>query len=317
MPRNGTDFALEMGIASLSLTARLSLAPLKTMTRKLSFAAIAILGAAITACSDSSVPVTSPSDVARQSKFIEPPAAPSNMPTTAPAPGVIYRESFGADNQWRPAGGKGTPKYVAISQSIAGFWAEWPNNNNVAWIEGDAVEAWQWAGCSTNANQMPSPIDLEPFNGCIFSSETHGMIAPPSALLPFSAPTTPYEFSIDGYPRPVAGAYIAMGFTNSRVTSKALANSGSLWLKVDNAMNNPGPMHYELRLNGMTGPVLASGDEGYPGFNPMKLKVDPVAKTVTLTINNVVIGTYSANIAPPSYLAIEGYGMFDNLVVSK
>jgi len=286
------------------------------MTRTLSFAAIALFGAAISACADAPSALTSPTEV-RQSKYIEPAVAPSHLPTTAPAPGVIYRESFGADQQWRPAGGKGTPKYVALSQSLNGFWAEWPGNKNVAWIDGDLTEAWHWAACSINTNQMPSPIDGEPYNGCLYSDETHGMALSPSALLPFVAPTTAYEFSIDGYPRPVAGAYIAMGFTNTRTTSKALANSGSLWLKVDNSINNPGPMHYELRLNGMTGPLLASGDAGYPGFNPMSLRVDPVAKTVTLRINGVTIGTYSAAIAAPTYLAIEGYGLFDNMVVRK
>jgi hypothetical protein len=286
------------------------------MTRSSILAALALSTAALSACSDRSTPFTAPAS-AVESKFIEPPAAPSNMPTTAPAPGVIYRESFGADQQWRPNGGKGTLKYVAISQSINGFWAEWPNNKNVAWIDADAGESWKWAGCSLNPNQMPSPIDLDPFNGCIFSDEAGGMTVFPSALLPFAAPKTAYEFSIDGYPRPVAGAYIAMGFTNTRVTSKALANSGTLWLKVDNSINNPGPMHYQLRLNGMTGPILAEGNEGYAGFNPMKLRIDPVAQTVTLTINNVVIGTYNAAIAPPTYLAIEGYGMLDNLVVRQ
>ena len=286
------------------------------MTRSLSITALALVGVTLAACSDSSTPLTSP-ERAAQSKFIEPPPAPSNMPTTAPAPDVIYRESFGADNLWRPAGGKGTPKYVAISQSINGFWAEWPNNRNVAWIDGDVTESWRWAGCSLNPNQMFSPIDLDPFNGCIFSDESHGMTLFPSAEIPFVAPSTAYEFSIDGYPRPVPGAYIAMGFTNSKTTSKALANNGTLWLKVDNAQNNPGPMHYELRLNGMNGTLLASGDEGYPGFNPMSLRVDPVAKTVTLKINGVTIGTYSANISAPSFLAIEGYGMFDNMMVRK
>jgi hypothetical protein len=288
----------------------------RTLTRSLLVATFAAAITTLAACADQPSPLTAPTE-ARQSKFIEPPAAPSNMPTTAPAPGVIYRESFGADQQWRPAGGKGTPKYVAISQSIAGFWAEWPNKSNVAWIDGDVGESWKWAGCSLNDNQMPSPIDVAPFNGCLFSSETGGMTVFPSALLPFAAPRTGYEFSIDGYPRPVAGAYIAMGFTNKNVTSKALASAGSLWLKVDNSINNPGPMHYQLRLSGMTGPILAEGDEGYPGFNPMKLRVDPVAQTVTLTINNVVIGTYTAAIAPPTYLALEGYGLFDNLVVRQ
>jgi hypothetical protein len=286
------------------------------MSSRIPFAAITLLCATMAACTDSPAGVTAPVSGV-QAKLIEPPPAPSNMPTSAPAPGVIYRESFGADNQWRPAGGKGTLKSVFLNQSITGFWAEWPNNKNVAWIEGDAAEAWMWAGCSINANQMPSPIDLEPYNGCIFSDERHGMTLFPSALLPFTAPTTAYEFSADGYPRPVPGAYLAIGFTNTRTTSKALANSGSLWLKIDNAVNNPGPMHYELRLNGMTGPLLASGDEGYPGFNPMSLRVDPVAHTVTLTINNVVIGTYSAAIAPPTYLAVEGYGLIDNVVVRK
>ncbi len=286
------------------------------MIRRLSFATLAFVGAALTACSDSSSSLTAPGD-ARQGKYIEPPVAASNMPTAAPAPGVIYRESFGEDNQYRPTGGKGTLKYIALDQSINGFWAEWPGNKNVSWIDGDVGESWKWAACSLNDTQMFSPIDVDPFNGCVFSGEFNGMTRFPSALLPFSAPTTAYEYSIDGYPRPVAGAYIAMGFTNTKVTSKALANSGSLWLKIDNSINNPGPMHYQLRLNGMTGPILAEGNEGYPGFNPMSLRIDPVAKTVTLRINNVTIGTYNAAIAPPSYLAIEGYGMFDNMVVRQ
>ncbi|MBY0490324.1 MAG: hypothetical protein K2R93_10830 [Gemmatimonadaceae bacterium] len=286
------------------------------MLRSFTFVVLAAAAATLTACADGSSPLTAPVD-ARQGKFIEPPPAPSNMPTTAPAPGVIYRESFGADQQWRPTGGKGTLKYVALDNSIAGFWAEWPNNKNVAWIDGDLAESWKWAACSLNDNQMPSPIDVAPFNGCLFSGEFNGMTVFPSALLPFVAPRTAYEFSIDGYPRPVAGAYIAMGFTNTRVTSKALANSGTLWLKIDNSINNPGPMHYQLRLNGMTGPILAEGNEGYAGFNPMKLRIDPVAQTVTLTINNVVIGTYNAAIAPPTYLALEGYGLFDNMVVRQ
>src|SRR4051812_4214430 len=107
-----------------------------TMSRTFALSAIVLLSAALGACSDRPAALTAPSD-AHASKFIEPPVAPSNMPTTAPAPGVIYRESFGADNQWRPNGGKGTLKYVAGSQSINGFWAEWPNNKNVAWIDSD------------------------------------------------------------------------------------------------------------------------------------------------------------------------------------
>src|SRR4051812_11180883 len=127
-----------------------SLVRLLSMSRKLAISAL-LISAALAACSDQTSTLTAPT-AASGSKFILPPVAPSNMPTTAPAPGIIYRESFGADNQWRPNGGKGTLKFVAASQSINGFWAEWPNNKNVAWIDGDVAETWAWAGCSLNDN---------------------------------------------------------------------------------------------------------------------------------------------------------------------
>lgn len=245
------------------------------------------------------------------------PSIPNPLPTVAPAANVIYRESWGFADGFRPKSGKGTMTAMFIHQTIGGFWAEWPNNKSNAWLVPDGDQTWKFAACSLNDLQMPSPIDVPPFNGCIASEWFDAVTSYPTALLPFTAPQTAYEYSMDGWPAPIQGAYIALGFTSSGSLQSNLTSVGSLFLRMEYRLNETGKLYYELRKDGMTGTLLASGEEGYAGFNPMSLRYDPVAHTTTLTINGVTIGTYPVTIATPKYLAFEGVGVLDNLVVRK
>ena len=78
-----------------------------------------------------------------------------------------------------------------------------------------------------------------------------------------------------------------------------------------------GDLQYELRTNGMSGPVLAGGRGGVLGWDPIALRYDPVAQTVTLRVNGETIGTYPFTMAPPRYVGLEGIGVLDNFVVRQ
>jgi hypothetical protein len=245
------------------------------------------------------------------------PSIPNPLPTSAPAADVIYRESWGFADNYRPKGGKGTMTAMFLHQTIGGFWAEWPGSKNNSWQAPDGDQTWKFAACSLNDLQMPSPIDVPPFNGCIASEWFDAVTSYPTALLPFVAPSTAYEYSMDGWPAPIPGAYIALGFTSSPSLQSNLTTSGSLFLRMEYRISESAVLHYDLYAGGVNGTLLASGDEGYAGFNPMSLRYDPVAHTTTLRINGVTIGTYPVTIATPKYIAFEGVGVLDNLVVRK
>ena len=60
--------------------------------------------------------------------------------------------------------------------------------------------------------------------------------------------------------------------------------------------------------------MVASGTTFLQGFTPVSLVVDPVAQTVSAAINGVDLGTFAARLNP-SYLALEGQGWADDLIV--
>src|SRR5436305_114395 len=60
---------------------------------------------------------------------------PSPLPTAAPAPGILMRESFGpGPDLVRPAGGKGTLKPTSLHTTLNGFWVEYPGASATQWI---------------------------------------------------------------------------------------------------------------------------------------------------------------------------------------
>jgi hypothetical protein len=241
------------------------------------------------------------------------------LPTTAPAPGVLLRESFGeGPDVMRPAGGKGQLKTDYVATSLGGFWVEYPGSKTQAWLAADPSgggQAWRFAASSDNENEtLPTPMQTIG-NGSLASTWFDGVVANPTALMPFAPPATPWEFSVDVYPAVLAGAKVSVGLTSSAVLDGNLASVGQVSLSLRQVLPLEGFTGiYELRAGNGTGPVLASGTTMMLGFNTLSLRIDPVAHTVGATVNGTFIGAFPLAVAP-KYLALEGQGIVDNLVV--
>ncbi len=82
------------------------------------------------------------------------------LPQTPPAPDVLYRESFGAADLFRPTGGKGVMKETYIHTNIRSFWIEYPGSKNTNWIASDVGQTWRLCGASDNPYEMFSPIQM-------------------------------------------------------------------------------------------------------------------------------------------------------------
>src|SRR5690242_2361992 len=79
------------------------------------------------------------------------------LPTTAQAPNVILRESFGfGSNNLRPQGGKGCNKFVSAHTHLSGFWVEYPGSKNTAWLASAAGQSWDFCAASIDPNEGPS-----------------------------------------------------------------------------------------------------------------------------------------------------------------
>ena len=245
-----------------------------------------------------------------------PPPATDVLPTEPPAPGVLLRESFGAADRSRPAGGKGVGRSTYTHTNINGFWVEYLGSKDTRWLAPDTGQTWRFCGASDNPNEMPSPLQATYGNGCVASEWFDPPTSHPTALVPFRAPDAPYEVSMDGYPAPIPGGYVAIGLTNSGLLVSNLETSASVWLVV-RPLDTAGfwTLTFELRANGLTGELLAAGDAGYPGFNPMALAYDPIAHTVSATLNGQYFGPFDLTIPSPKYVGFEGIGILDNFVV--
>lgn len=249
------------------------------------------------------------------------PTLPNPLPQTAPAPDVIYRESFGfgPDNA-RPRGGNGVMRTLINGGSIQSYWIEYPGSSNTQWIAPSEVPTWRWCGASLNPHEMFSPLQNfggDTGNGCVHSEWNLGTTQNPTALMPFTAPNVPYEVSFNGYPQS-RDSYLAVGLTNSAVTYDNLKNSGSVVLLLKAAppyLNYT--VLYELRVGGVNGTLLASGETYFEGFNQMKLRYDPIARTVGANVNGTELGTFPLNIGTPRYAGFEGVGLGDNFVIRK
>jgi hypothetical protein len=229
------------------------------------------------------------------------------------------RESFGpGPDLVRPTGGKGTLKSTSLHTTLNGFWAEFPGSGSTQWITPDVGQTWKFAGCS-NPNELPSPLQVQ-YEGCIASEWFDPPTSYPTALLPITValPSAGYELSMEGYPAPIAGAYIAIGFTSSGATSSNLTTSGALWLRVVDTTRFGFPLHFELRTGSLAnGRILVEGDAGASGWNQMAIRYSPAAGTVTLTYAGGVIGTYPVSMPTPKYAAFEGVGILDDFVLRE
>lgn len=252
----------------------------------------------------------------------------SILPTTPPAPDILLRESFGpGPDMLRPAGGKGEAKSTFTNTTLGGFWVEYPGTKNNAWITPpETGQTWKLCAGGDNTStenpwELPSPLQTTQ-SGCVASIWTDAITTFPTALMPigFALPADGYEVSMEGYPAPIPEGYVAIGFTNSGATASNLTSSGALWLRVtDPTRSTFGiPLHYELRSGSLaTGQLLASGDAGYRGWMHMAIRVSPAAGTVTVKFADAEPVTVPFTLPTPKYLAFEGIGILDDLVLRK
>ena len=237
------------------------------------------------------------------------------LPSTPPSPDIVLRESFGPglDPDFvRPHGGKGDLRTIFAGTNLAGFWVEYPGSKSMAWATPDTGPGWHFAYASLNPYEIPSPIQPDPFNGVVISEWRDGLLAFPDALIPFRGLGSRYAISAEMYPGVVTGGYVALGLTSSGALQSNLAAGGQVWLLLSQVPPFTGMSgYYELRAGSQ---VLASGSVVLDGFNPVSLVIDPVAQTVSATVNGIDLGTYPARVGP-SFLALEGQGWVDDLIV--
>lgn len=227
------------------------------------------------------------------------------------------RESFGLAELLRPTGGKGTCKDTYLHTPIQGFWMEYPGSKDTAWLAPSEGQTWRFCAWS-NPLEMPSPIQaMLGTEGCVASEWFDTPVVDiPTALMPFRAPATAYEVSINGYPAPLPNGYVGIGLTGSSLLYSNLETSASVWLLLrPNTVFDGTTVIYELRVNGMNGPVLATGETISYGYNELALSYDPVNQTITGNVNGIDLGAYTQSIPTPKYIGFEGIGILDNFVV--
>ncbi|MGE5097038.1 MAG: hypothetical protein ACM3SO_18035 [Betaproteobacteria bacterium] len=240
------------------------------------------------------------------------------LPQLAPFPDIILRESFGpGPNVVRPAGGKGCNKPTYLHTDISGFWVEWPGSKNTAWVTPSATQTWRFCAASDNPLELPSPLQTIG-NGCLISEWFNPVLTRPTALVPFTQPNGPYEIHLDTWPAPGDPAYyLGFGITDASLLDRNLETSAGLWMELTNVDLTTYLVTYNVRADGRTGPVLATGTVFFSPWIPATLTYDPVAQTASASLNGVNLGTFPLAARAPKFIGIEGVGVVDNLVVRK
>jgi hypothetical protein len=237
---------------------------------------------------------------------------------------VILRESFGVGVQltaptattmatWgRPAGG-GAPRAAFTNTSISGFWLEFPGSKSEVWSSTDVGGNWIFCGSTNPFETLPSPYQPDDLNGCAIATWSDGVITTADLTVPFRGAATKYTMSAELFPAFLPGSYEGFGLTASNVSNLSLPTSGQVWVRlmqVDPAVFGTSG-HYDVMFGNT---VLASGDVALDSWNPVQITVDPVAQTFNVVIDGVDVGTWAGKVAP-SFIAFEGQGVADDLVV--
>jgi len=241
------------------------------------------------------------------------------LPALAPFPEILIRESFGPGNNARPKGDKGCNATTFTHTDINGYWVEYPGSRNTMWTApGETSQTWRLCVVSDNIYEMPSPLQAVN-NGCMVSDWFDPVATRPTALLPFSQPAGPYEIHLDLWPGLGDPAYyVGFGVTESAVLDRNLESVGGLWFELGNPDVPYDHVTYNVRVNGRTGPVLATGLVQWTPWMPVDLRYDPTSGTASASLNGVELGWwYAGPIRTPRYIGIEGVGIVDNLVVRK
>lgn len=244
------------------------------------------------------------------------------LPTTAPAPGMLVRESFGpGPQQLRPKGGKGDMRSAFLHTTLGGFWVEWPGSKNTQWITPNGDQTWKFAGAGGNPRELPSPLQEGDFGyeGVAYS-ELFDVVTPvfPTALLPVNLPTaTRWALSLEGYPTAVPDSYLGLGLTDSGATLSNLTGAArvALLLRPPADGTGPAPLRWELWSGGVTRTLLASGSTDDVAFNHLELRYDPQAQLLEASVNDQAVGPFPLALGVPRYAAFEGLGLADNFVL--
>src|SRR3954451_21856526 len=242
------------------------------------------------------------------------PATANPLPTRAPATGVLFRESFGAGADpvlARPTSGNGKLRSVFAGTSLGGFWVEWPGSKSSTWPAANG--AWGIAFASIDPFEvLPTPIQPAPFDGIAFSEWADGVVTTFDAIAPFRGVASAYTLSADVFPAFLEGSYVGVGLTGSGALNRNLAASGQIWRKLSQIDPFDGTVgQYAVMVGNKS---LASGQVALDGFNPLELTVNPVAGTVSVVLNGAALGSFATRVSP-SFIAIEGQGWADNVVV--
>lgn len=240
------------------------------------------------------------------------------LPTVAPAPDVVLRESFGPGPDpifARPQGGNGGLRSVFAGGDLDGVWLEYPAGKSNRWVTQEAAGQphWEFAFASLNPFEvLPSPIQPDPFNGVAFSDWADEIVAFPDLVVPFRGIATKYSVSAELFPAFLPGSYVGLGLSASHMLQSNLPANGQIWIRLSQIAPFDGVLGQYDVLAGSQ--VLASGTVELGGFNPVAITVDPAARIVNVTLNGFDLGTWATGITP-SFLALEGQGWADNVVV--
>jgi hypothetical protein len=253
------------------------------------------------------------------------PGASNPLPTAAPAPDILLRESFGPGPQGlRPKGGKGDMRSTFIGTTLGGFWVEWPGSKGNAWITPGGEATWKFTAAVQehdpvgNPYELPSPLEVGGLRGQVFADVSDGATGGfPAALLPVRLPATAYAVSMEGYPQQaLPGAYLALGLTDSGATLNNLASVGKVTLLLRPAVGDAfSRLAWELWTGGAARALLASGLTDDATYNRLQLAYDPQSQLLSASVNGQDAGRYSVNLGAPRYAGFEGAGLADNFVI--
>lgn len=250
-----------------------------------------------------------------------PVAGTNPLPTTAPAPDVLVRESFGSGPaNVRPKGGKGDLRSAFVGSTLGGFWVEWPGNKNTAWITSAGEATWKFTSSSNpdggnpNLLEMPSPLEVGVY-GQVWSDITDG--APggyPTALLPVAWPTGRWALSMAGILSQAPGSTLALGLTDSSQTVGNLTSASKVTLLIKLSADGYA-LDWQLWQGGASRTLLAAGLGEDLGFNRLALIYDPQTQLLSAEVNGVSSGNFPVNLGIARYAAFEGNGVVDDFVL--
>ena len=262
-------------------------------------------------------------------------AGPSPLPTTPPEAGVLVHETFGLGTGARPYGDKGLLRTYTGSTTLNDFWVEYPGSKNAKWLTPQGDQTWKFCGgrLADSEYRLASPLETNDGNwGCMVSQWTDPVTVYPTALLRFTPPAEPYSVAMSGMPPAVAGTYVAIGLTASSALLSNFTTVGQVWLgaryrePIETTQVDLGggqlvtqivsPLVYEWRVNGRSGPLLATGVVSRRDLARLQIRYDPVARSVSASVNGVALGSHPLTISP-AYAGFEGVGVMDNFVIRR